>query len=304
MRTFLFAAVIALIGAAVHSGMGSAQEVQYAATPPAVAAPSLNPDLAAGIVTRFYRDVDAGTKASYTDLASLTSSDFDRRHTDDLIQDYAYITDPKIQIAGIRGRTVNYVLDYDYVSDTKTKFFWERVGQWTFNHGAQSGWVLDNDKWVSVHLVGFQTPSQSAMVPVKDVVYGDGRHEFDYMGTRFAFVASDKGWKLSPVSAPAPAPAPVYPTTTADSSTNTTTTGFTPDTAVPDTDAAETTQTRFDDPQAAQNKCASDVVVWVNTNSGVFHFPGTRWYGATANGTYECEADAVSEGDRPSRNGQ
>ena len=76
------------------------------------------------------------------------------------------------------------------------------------------------------------------------------------------------------------------------------------DTATSDSTAASSGQTHFDDPNAAQAKCPNDVVVWVNTRSGVFHMPGTRWFGMTEYGTYECESDAVSEGDRESRNGQ
>jgi hypothetical protein len=36
--------------------------------------------------------------------------------------------------------------------------------------------------------------------------------------------------------------------------------------------------------------------VWVNTRSGVFHSPGSRWYGATAEGEYMSEAAARARG--------
>jgi hypothetical protein len=45
-------------------------------------------------------------------------------------------------------------------------------------------------------------------------------------------------------------------------------------------------------------------LVWVNTNSGVYHYPGTRWYGNTVAGRYISEEDAIAEGDRPAKNGQ
>lgn len=43
----------------------------------------------------------------------------------------------------------------------------------------------------------------------------------------------------------------------------------------------------------------SEVKVWVNTNSGVYHCPGTRWYGITKHGKYVDECTAIKEGDRP-----
>ena len=42
-----------------------------------------------------------------------------------------------------------------------------------------------------------------------------------------------------------------------------------------------------------------DVKVWVNTSSGVYHCPGTRWYGHTKAGEYLTQAQAQDEGFRP-----
>jgi hypothetical protein len=39
-------------------------------------------------------------------------------------------------------------------------------------------------------------------------------------------------------------------------------------------------------------------MVWVNTESGVYHKSGTRWYGKTKQGKYMSEADAQKAGYR------
>ncbi len=42
-------------------------------------------------------------------------------------------------------------------------------------------------------------------------------------------------------------------------------------------------------------------MVWVNTESGVYHKPGTRWYGKTKQGKYMTEADAIKAGYHPAK---
>jgi hypothetical protein len=44
--------------------------------------------------------------------------------------------------------------------------------------------------------------------------------------------------------------------------------------------------------------------VWVNTATGVYHYPGTRWYGNTKQGKFMSEEDARAQGHRPAKNGQ
>jgi hypothetical protein len=41
------------------------------------------------------------------------------------------------------------------------------------------------------------------------------------------------------------------------------------------------------------------VLRWVNTKSGVYHCPGTRWYGATKSGEFTTETQAKAAGDLP-----
>jgi hypothetical protein len=60
----------------------------------------------------------------------------------------------------------------------------------------------------------------------------------------------------------------------------------------------------FHSEQEAKQHCPKDTVVWVNTKTGVYHFKGERWYGATKEGAYECRKEADAEGDRVTRNGQ
>jgi len=44
----------------------------------------------------------------------------------------------------------------------------------------------------------------------------------------------------------------------------------------------------------------SNGMVWVNTDSGVYHKPGSRYYGKTKQGKYMSEADAIKAGYRAS----
>jgi hypothetical protein len=45
----------------------------------------------------------------------------------------------------------------------------------------------------------------------------------------------------------------------------------------------------------------SDDKVWVNTDSGIYHRQGDRWYGKTKHGQYMNERDAIREGYRVSK---
>jgi hypothetical protein len=45
-------------------------------------------------------------------------------------------------------------------------------------------------------------------------------------------------------------------------------------------------------------------LVWVNTDTHVYHKEGSRFYGTTKKGKYMTEADAVKEGDRAAKAGE
>ena len=56
-------------------------------------------------------------------------------------------------------------------------------------------------------------------------------------------------------------------------------------------------------PPAAAS-CPADIVVWVNTRSGVYHLSGMTWFGHTREGRYMCRTEADKAGYRATRNGQ
>jgi hypothetical protein len=60
----------------------------------------------------------------------------------------------------------------------------------------------------------------------------------------------------------------------------------------------------FTTESAAQHHCPHDMVVWLNTASGIYHLKGERWYGNTKHGAYVCKKEADAAGDRETENGQ
>jgi len=52
-------------------------------------------------------------------------------------------------------------------------------------------------------------------------------------------------------------------------------------------------------PAAQSQSEKKEVRVWVNTRSGVYHCPGSRWYGKTKQGRYMGECEAQKQGFRP-----
>ncbi|MDB5093116.1 MAG: hypothetical protein JWO85_1217 [Candidatus Eremiobacteraeota bacterium] len=72
----------------------------------------------------------------------------------------------------------------------------------------------------------------------------------------------------------------------------------------PPSTAASTLLAEFQTEAATQQHCPRDEVVWLNTNSGIYHEKGMRWYGRTKYGAYVCRKEADAAGDRDTRNGQ
>jgi ribosomal protein L32 len=52
----------------------------------------------------------------------------------------------------------------------------------------------------------------------------------------------------------------------------------------------------------AKDQCGSDVVVWVNTSTKVYHYAGNADYGKTKKGAYLCERDEGDSGFHPAKN--
>lgn len=63
-------------------------------------------------------------------------------------------------------------------------------------------------------------------------------------------------------------------------------------------------QPLFQFQSVAQAHCPQETGVWLNTNSGIYHFQGERWYGHTKHGAYVCQHEADAAGDRVTENGQ
>lgn len=75
-----------------------------------------------------------------------------------------------------------------------------------------------------------------------------------------------------------------------------------PTTTVPSRSAAAPATAEYSTEAEAKAHCASDLVVWANTKSKVYHFAGTRNYGKTKQGAYMCQKESDSAGFRAAKN--
>ena len=75
-----------------------------------------------------------------------------------------------------------------------------------------------------------------------------------------------------------------------------------PATTTPSRSAAAPVTSEYSTEAEARAHCPSDLVVWANTKSKVYHFAGTRNYGKTKQGAYMCQKDSDSLGFRAAKN--
>jgi hypothetical protein len=68
--------------------------------------------------------------------------------------------------------------------------------------------------------------------------------------------------------------------------------------AAPASAAAPADKGQYATEAEAKANCPSDVVVWVNSISKIYHSSGSRSYGKTRSGSYMCEKDSVAAGFR------
>jgi len=107
------------------------------------------------------------------------------------------------------------------------------------------------------------------------------------MGESFA-LARVPAPAAPPAKAAAAAPAPAAPATPAPTRAS----------APPATGA-----NLFSNEGQAKAHCvASDIIVWANLDSKIYHFSGHKDYGHTKEGAYMCEKDALGQGIRAAKN--
>ena len=94
--------------------------------------------------------------------------------------------------------------------------------------------------------------------------------------------------KPSATAAPAREPTPSAKTTTAPSR--------------PATAGTPAGANQYATESSARLRCPLDTVVWVNLNSGIYHFNGKNDYGTTKRGAYMCEKDTGAGGFRAAKN--
>ncbi|WP_127076292.1 hypothetical protein [Rhodomicrobium lacus] len=139
----------------------------------------------------------------------------------------------------------------------------------------------------------------------KDALQATGKKKTEFMTECRAQTASAKPAPLdvTPPAAVAPPPAAAAPQRRSAAPT-------TPDT--PSTTKSRRVFNRgpqvldvegqFPTEAEAKAHCPREMVVWANTDSKVYHFPGSRTYGKTRKGAYMCESETAGAGIRVAKN--
>jgi hypothetical protein len=95
----------------------------------------------------------------------------------------------------------------------------------------------------------------------------------------------------APTAAPSPAPTTAAPAPAPQSTAKPSATAATPPAGAG----------QFQSEAQAKSQCPTDLVVWVNLTSKIYHFAGHKSYGTTKAGAYMCEKDATAQGFRASK---
>jgi hypothetical protein len=59
---------------------------------------------------------------------------------------------------------------------------------------------------------------------------------------------------------------------------------------------------QFSSESDAKLHCPTDNVVWANTQSKIYHYSGTKYYGKTKQGAYMCQQDSDRSGFHAAKN--
>jgi hypothetical protein len=101
---------------------------------------------------------------------------------------------------------------------------------------------------------------------------------------------------------PIPLPPASAPTAAAPDTKTTQPVSAPPTRPAPTAATTPTGANEFSTEAMAKARCPSDTVVWANLKSKIFHFSGHKDYGATKEGAYMCEKDAMAQGIRAAKN--
>ncbi len=110
--------------------------------------------------------------------------------------------------------------------------------------------------------------------------------------TRKVFIGECRTSSIPAAAPPKPAPTAATPPSESKPRAQPTTT----------TTSAPAGVNQYSTEVAAKLRCPADTVVWLNLNSGIYHFSGRKAYGTTKRGAYMCEKDTRSAGFRAAKN--